>query len=349
MWRRKPKPTTTTTTTTSTTTTTPTTTTTSTTTTTAPTTTGRRGDYMGISAGPWATSAVLDGVAALGLKWVRVSHEMGWNSGPGSLDALASTVQAANQRGLRVLQCIQKSGHAYTAADIPALKDFAIRCAQTGAAIQVGNEWNNIPAFFNDATWPPALSATINAHVAAAVRSMFPDTIVVATGLSPAPAPWYSSSYWPAWWDVIPTQHAAAGYTAACAVHPYCYPEDPASMMTRPDWNPWAGIPALRDAMRARGSAPNIWFTEVGCPGFATNAPVVRGVALTESLQAQNTATYLRQWWTLRQSTEPLFIATLFDGQSATTSIEQGLGLIRTDGTRKPAWFNVRDFAAITL
>jgi hypothetical protein len=349
VWRRKR--------TTTTTTTAPAVTTTTTTTAPVPTTTstsvapstGTRGSYMGISAGPFATTEVLDGIAALGLKWVRVSHEMGWNSGPGSLGALAATVQAANARGLRVLQCVQKSGHAYTANDIPALADFAIRCAQTGAALQLGNEWNNYPAFFNDPSYPPALAATISAQVGTAVRSMFPDTVVVTTGLSPAPAPLYSSSYWPAWWDVIPAQHAAAGYSIACAVHPYCYPEDPASMMTRPEWNPWAGIPALRDAMRARGINPTIWFTEVGCPGFATNAPVVRGVALTESLQAQNTATYLRQWWTERQSTEPLFIATLFDGQSATTSVEQGLGLIRTDGTRKPAWFNVRDFAAISI
>lgn len=339
MWRRKPKPTSIT--------VNATTTATSTVTTTTAAPVFKRGDFMGISAGPYATLQVLDGIVALGLKWVRVSHEMGWQSGPGSLDALATTVREANARGLRVLQCIQKAGHSYTATDIPALQDFAIRCAQTGAALEIGNEWNNQPAFFNDPSYPPALSATISAQVATAVRSMFPALTIVTQGASPAAMPMTPANYWPAWWDVIPAQHRAAGYTVPAAVHPYSYPEDPKSNMTHPEWNPWAGITATRQAMTTRGVDPTIWFTEVGCPGFATNAPVIRGVPLTEQLQATNTASYLDQWWTLRYSGEPLFIATLFDGQSATTNVEQGLGLIRSDGTRKPAWSVVRDYAAL--
>ena len=310
--------------------------------------TERLGNDMGISAGPWATLAELDGIAELGLGWVRVSHEMGWNSGPGSLDALQATVTEAAKRGLKVLQAIQKSPHVYSTTDIRGLTDFAIRCAQTGvSALEIGNEWNNSPPFWQPKEWPPVTDTLISSQVTAQVRSMFPSLPIISGGLSPYAMPYSPYNYWPAWWDSAPTAQAAAGYHAY-GLHPYCYPESPTSMMTHPEWNPWAGVDDMRRAMFLRNTTTSIWFTEVGCPGFATNAPLVRGVAMTEQLQATNTATYLDQWQLLSLPGEPIFIATLNDGDSATTSLERGLGLIRVDGSKKPAYTVVKDRASLT-
>ena len=69
---------------------------------------------------------------------------------------------------------------------------------------------------------------------------------------------------------------------------------------------------------------------------------------MTEQLQATNTATYLDQWQLLSLPGEPIFIATLNDGDSATTSLERGLGLIRVDGSKKPAYTVVKDRASLT-
>lgn len=353
MWRRKrtTSPTSTSTSSvTSATTTTSTTVTTSTTTVPAVTVpaTGRRGDLMGISAGPYATTAVLDGILTLGLKWVRVSHEAGWLSGPGSLDALQATVTEAHARGLKVLQCVQLAGHTYTSTDARTLADFAVRCASTGIdALEVFNEANN-PPFWQPQAFPPALCAQLTATIGAQVRSLFPTLPIITNGLSPAAQPYTASTWWPAFWDAYPAGHIAGGYTAA-GLHPYVYPENPCTLMDHPEWNPWACVQPIRTAMTARGVNLQLWFTEIGCPGFGAGAPVVRGIALDETRQQFVTEQYLKQWVTLGKPGEPLFIATLQDGMSQTTALEGGLGLLRSDGSKKPAWWVVHDHAALPL
>ena len=310
--------------------------------------TGRRGDLMGISAGPYASTDVLDGILTLGLRWVRVSHEAGWLSGPGSLDALHATVTAAHARGLKVLQCVQLSGHTYTADDARTLADFAVRCASTGInALEVFNEANNT-GFWQPQTFPPALCAQLTATIGAQVRSLFPTLPIITNGLSPAAQPYTANTWWPAFWDAYPAGHTAGGYTAA-GLHPYVYPEDPRSMMDHPEWNPWACVEPIRTAMTNRGVRQQVWFTEVGCPGFASNAPVVRGIALDEYRQQLVTEGYLAQWARFGKAGEPLFVATLRDGMSQTTALEGGLGLLRSDGSKKPAWWVVHDHAALPL
>ena len=55
----------------------------------------KRGEWMGISAGPFAPLRVLDATKDLGLGWVRVSHELGWNS----LSGLKQTVPTLTLAG----------------------------------------------------------------------------------------------------------------------------------------------------------------------------------------------------------------------------------------------------------
>jgi hypothetical protein len=347
-WRRK-KPTTSSTT-TSTTFTTSATTTTSTITTTVPATpTGtlpRRGDWMGISAGATASLRVLDACVDLGVKWVRVSHELGWTN---TVTNLANTVTAAHARGLKVLQCIQKAGHTYTATDAQTLTDFALQCAGTGIdALELLNEANNTP-FFSPNTLPPTLQANLSAYIAPRVRAQYPQLPITTTGMSPVGGNYTPHLWWPAFWDAAPLANAGAGYTAQ-ALHPFVYPEDPCGLIGHPEWNPWWALPIIRDAMTARGVNQPVWFTEVGCPGDPTGQTVIRNIRCDEARQAYVTSQYLKQWQTLGQPGEPIFIATAYDGDSVSVpGPENYLGLIRADGTKKPAWQIVHDHAALPL
>jgi len=305
-----------------------------------PTPTIKRGEFMGISAGATASTRVLDECVALGVKWVRVSYELGW-----SLTGLQATVIAAHSRGLRVLQCIQKAGHAYTASDCQPITDFALACAGMGCdALELLNEGNNTP-FFSPNNLPPSLQATISAYVAPRVRAQYPNLPITTTGMSPAGGYYTPHLWWPAFWDAAKIANTAAGYTAQ-ALHPFVYPEDPCGLVGHPEWNPWWALPIIRDAMTARGVNQPVWFTEVGCPGDPTGQTVIRNIKCDEARQAFVTSQYLKQWQTLGKPGEPIFIATAFDGDSVSTpGPENYLGLCRMDGTRKPAWQIVHDTA----
>jgi hypothetical protein len=299
---------------------------------------------MGISAGATASLRVLDECVALGVKWVRVSHELGWTN---TIANLTTTVTEARKRGLKVLQCVQKAGHTYTATDGDALYRFAQQCVATGIdALELGNEWNN-PAFFKPDEHPPHLAPILTSYVGGLLRQTYPLLPIITNGMSPRPLDQTPHLWWPAFWDNNPAGHYSAGYTAQ-ALHPYVYPEDPCGLIGHPEWNPWWALPIIRDAMTARGiSTQDIWFTEVGCPGDPTGQTVIRNIVCDEQRQAFVTQQYLKQWKTLRHRNEPIFIATAFDGDSVSTpGPENYLGLCRSDGSRKPAWQIVHDTAA---
>ena len=322
----------------------------STITTTVPTTPsptiGRRGDLMGISAGATASTRVLDACVDLGIRWVRVSHELGW---PNTVSALATTVTAAHARGLKVLQAIQKASHTYTLNDCEPLTTFALDCAATGIdALELGNEWNNTP-FMSPNSLPPTLQATLSAYIAPRVRAQYPNLPIITNGMSPAPGNYTPHLWWPAFWDATSIANKAAGYTAQ-ALHPYVYPEDPCGLVGHPEWNPWWALQMIRDSMKTRAFTQPIWFTEVGCPGDPTGQTIIRGIVCDEARQAFVTSQYLKQWQTLAQPGEPIFIATAFDGDSVSTpGPENYLGLCRKDGTKKPAWQIVHDHAGAAL
>ena len=310
-------------------------------------TTIRRGTRMGISAGPTASTAVLDGVVELGLGWVRVSHEFGWM---GTVAALKATCDAAHARGLKVIQCVQKSGKRYDggSADITNLTQFTLDCIAAGAdAVEIGNEWQHQPFWQAPAynLMPPNRQAEISTGIAKAVRAKYPNFPLITNGMSPEANQQNPYLWWPQFWDCRTADMAASKWTGI-GVHPYCYPE---LATTNPiQWNPMAQVPSISSAGKQRGLTGEVWLTEFGAPGFATNAPVVRNIALTESRQNDCFNAYftmIKQHETAGIKVRGMCIATLFDGQSVTTSVEQGLGLIRKDGTKKPVWTTVKNFA----
>ncbi len=279
--------------------------------------------------------------------WVRVSEEYGWNG----LDRLKATCDAAHARGLKVVQAVQIAGHKYDdPAKNAALPQFAVQCVDAGAdLIEVGNEFNHTPFWQAPpvTTMPPAAQAVISIAVAKAVKAAHPSTPVITNGMSPEADPLNPWTWWPQFLDADIAGHVGAKWDGI-GLHPYCYPE--LATANPAQWNPILQVPSIRTAAQQRGITTAVYLTELGAPGFpVATAPVIRNVALTEQRQADCYSAYLS---VIRQQesagiTYPLVcFATLFDGQSATTSVEQGLGLIRADGTKKPAYDIVKAFAA---
>lgn len=304
-----------------------------------------RGQTLGISAGSFASTSVLDACVDLGVTWVRVSHEFGWNT----LDALAKTCADAHARNLKVLQVVQIAGHRYDDPTKNAgLAGFALECARRGCdAIEIGNEWNHAPFWQAPSVtiMPPVAQAVLSLQVATSLRATFPALPIITNGMSPEADPLNPWVWWPQFLDSDVTGHQRVQWDGI-GLHPYVYPE---LATTNPvQWNPYKQVSTIIDAARARGLRANVWATEVGAPGFATNAPVVRGVALTEDRQRQCYEAYVATVHAHEQNGVRFPVtcfATMFDGQSVTTAVEQGLGLRRADGTRKPAWAVVRAFA----
>jgi len=306
-----------------------------------------RGEALGISAGPFASIEVLDACVDLGVKWVRVSHESGW---PGTILQLAGTVQEAHARGLKVLQVVQTAGKDYSdPVKNTALAQFAKNCIETALvdALEVGNEWNH-PQFWlapPASTMPPLAQAQLSIAVAQSARSSYRRVPVVTNGMSPEADPLNPWKWWPQFLSADLSGHWSVVWDGI-GLHPYCYPE---LATTNPiQWNPLPASATILNDAKTRGVIAPVWLTEMGAPGFATNAPVVRGVALTEQRQAD----CYRAYFEVMRSQEATGIryplaafATMFDGQSATNAVEQGLGLRRADRTKKPAWTVVRDFA----
>ena len=248
---------------------------------------------------------------------------------------------------------VQNSGHRY---DDPVKNDglvqFAVQCAAAGAdVIEVGNEFNHAPFWQapDVNVMPPQAQANLTSRIARAVHNAYPSTIVITPGMSPEAEPLNPRTWWPQYLDADPLGHAAAKWDGV-GLHPYCYPE---LATTNPvQWNPLLQAPGIRTTSESRGITTSVWLTEVGAPGFALNAPVIRTIALTEQRQVDCYNAYI----TVIKQQEAAGIVypvicfhTLFDGQAATNAVEQGFGLIRTDGTRKPVYGVVQAFAAEAL
>jgi len=328
---------------------------TTTTTTTTPTTstpipapaTVRRGTRMGISAGAYLPARVVDAAVDLGVSWVRCSVESGWAN---ALQSLAASVDYAHRKGIKVIHSVQNSGHSY---HDPAANDrlvtFAVDTVRVAHVdcVEVGNEWNH--AMF----WkspdvnivPPVAQANLSTRIGSAVRTAYPLVPVITNGMSPEAEPLNPWTWWPTFLDAALPAQKATGWNGI-GLHGFCYPELATTNPAR--WNPLMQIPTIVQQSRDRGITTDVWITEIGAPGFAINPPVVRGIALTEQRQLECWQAYIDVIHDLERGgirLPNLEVVTAFDGDSATTGVELGFGLIRADLTRKPAWALVRSFA----
>jgi polysaccharide biosynthesis protein PslG len=214
--------------------------------------------------------------------------------------------------------------------------------------------WNepNLASYWRPQPDPQAYTSLL-ASVYTAIHAAAPAVTVVSAGLSPA-----GGTYAPIKFLAAMYLDGAHGSFDALGFHPYSYPALPTKVAS---WNAWqqmfqafptVGQPdTLRSLMVANGDeAKKIWATEYGAPTAGdTNGDGVSncdndGVAapgedncLTEAQQAVMVTTAYTQWRSYTWA-GPLFWYAYQDLDTGSLNIEKNFGLVRSDGSQKPAY-----------
>lgn len=313
---------------------------------------------LGVSPGHsllWTDDAALEAdmaaVARSGARWVRL--DIDWSvvepvRGAREWGALDRAVDAARRHDLRVLGLL-----AYTPAwarppgttthapptDATAFAAFAGAAAQRyRTEVDAWEVWNepNIPDFWTPHPDPAAYAALL-VGTAAAVRAEDPEATLLAGGLAPAVNDGRALA--PA--DFLEAVYAAGGGPAfdAVGVHPYSYPALPDDPVTG-GWNTFVRLPQLHAVMTRHGdAAKTVWLTEFGAPtgtGDGAVSPERQARILDSGFTEARRLPFVG----------PVFVYALRDSGTDPADREQNFGLLRADGTPKPAWDVLRAEAA---
>jgi hypothetical protein len=255
-------------------------------------------------------------------------------------------VNAADSRGMGVLGVITSTPFWATQPGQPALSgapasaqaygDFAGQVAQRYAgkvgAYEVWNEPNAYifyspqpdPAGYTDllkAAYPEIKAADPNATVIGGVVG----SVTTYGNLTMNPI------------DFVDGIYAAGGepYFDALSFHPYQYTTQFSQGGYFPD-SPINQLAAMHSVMVANGDGDKlIWASEYGEPSNVAG----------EDNQAAYLQDMVTKWRTL-DYTGPTFVWTLQDRNTGGTDPEDNFGVIRTDGTWKPAAYVIRQLAA---
>lgn len=307
-------------------------------------------------------NTAFDNFTSLGVGWVRM--DFSWASIQPATSSVYDwtnidrVVAAANARNIKVLPILaytpawaRPSGcndEKCAPADPAKFATFAAQAAKRYAplGIHTWEIWNepNISVF-----WQPAPDASkySNLLIAASVAIKIQDSQakIITGGLSPAdtsgtdisPIDFLSRIY----------QNSAEPFFDAVGMHPYTYP------FLATDRNPWSAWlqmyftrTSLRSVMEQYGdSGKQIWLTEFGAP---TGGPGLEAMAainnfsgeydhVSESLQAQIVSNAINDCNSLSFS-GPLFWYSYQDLGTDTSTNENFFGLVRYDGSHKPAY-----------
>lgn len=300
-----------------------------------------------------ALSARLDAYRATGVTWAR--FQLIWNAvqrgGLGSYDwaPYDALVDGLIVRGIRPLAVLTTTpswarppgctdltcGPADAAQYAAFAHTVAERYSGRIAAMELWNEPNS-SVFFKPSPDPARYAALVKAAYPA-IKAAASGMTVLTGGLAPAvdvrgtngwatlaPLSFLSSVY----------AQGAGGSFDAVGWHPYCYPALPGTVDPGNAWYQMYGPKtSVRSLMAAHGdSAKQIWATEMG----AHTDPVGQG-ALSEQGQAETVSRAVTLWsgypWA-----GPLFVYQLQDRGTSTSDRENFFGLLRFDGTPKPAY-----------
>lgn len=309
---------------------------------------------------PAELSVKLADMKAMGAKWVR--YDIEWSNieyrGPGQYDwtDYDKVVKAVSASGLKSLAIIDytpewarraecRDTPMCAPASVAAYAGFAGQVARRYSAYGVHHYeiWNepNITTFFKPAASPAEYAAMLRA-ANAAIKSVDSQAFVVSGGTAPAGTG--GGNYAPT--DFVNGIYAAGagGSFDALGHHPYTWPYSPAYPNA---YNAWGQLTQLHNIMSARGDgAKQIWITEFGAPtggpgGLAANGmstAEARADHVTEALEARIVADAVGA---VRQMpwVGPFFWYSYQDAGTSNDTVENFFGLLRADGSRKPAYF----------
>jgi hypothetical protein len=307
-------------------------------------------------------NAQLDAMASLGIGWIRFDIE--WpdiqpnNSSTydwTTMDNLVAAIRAHNLNALAILdytpdwastpgcilgdiQCAPASSTLFANYASAVVQRYA---PQGISAWEIWNEPNT--AQF----WAPKADCagytSLLKAVYPVIKAAEPSSTVITGGLSPAATD--GENFSPI--DFLSCIYSNGGknYFDAVGDHPYTYPYTPANDSDGA-WNEMSETtPSLRSIMAANGDgAKKIWLTEFGAP---TNGPLsqwyVSEASQTEMMTDAFTAYETYDW------AGPLFWYTYNDSGSTTSTNENFFGLVRADGTDKPAYDTLKALIAAGL
>lgn len=320
----------------------------------------------------------LDSATALGVNWIRV--DLSWADiqydGPTSYhwELFDRVLAAASARNLQVIavlaytpQWARRAGCPNQSCPPRDTQEFA-RFAQLAATryaplnLHHWEIWNepNIPVFWNPKPDAAAYTRLLKATVVA-LRQTDPKATLLLGGLSASDGTGVSIAQVPFLAEV--TRLGGTQLVDVLAFHPYTFPVlastapiDPRGWRT--SWSTIHGnlsMPAgqfysLRQVLNSYGlSRMPIWVTEyggpTGGPGAASDGnPASIGVAthVTEQRQAELATDVVKT-----AMADPTIGALVWysekDRSFRADDTENFFGLRRADGTRKPAWYALRD------
>lgn len=304
-------------------------------------------------ASPAQMDAALDQMQAMGVNTVRIGIPWaGINPIPGYYNWSQDDylINAANARGMGVLAVITTTpGWAndpnapgvYGAPASPAAYgQFAGLAAQRYAgkvsAYEIWNEPNAAP-YYGPQPDPAGYTRLLQAAYPA-IKAADPTATVVG-GVVGSTVTYQNLTLNPVTFVDEMYQNGAQGYFDALSFHPYQYTTPFSQGAYNPN-NPIVQLADIHDLMVANGDGTKlIWASEYGEPSSVAG----------EANQAVYLQDMLSTWRTIGY-TGPAFVYTLDDTPAAGTDSatpEDSLGLIRNDGTWKPAAYVVKALASL--
>lgn len=311
---------------------------------------GRKGLCCGaalLGAEGAALAAVLDDIVALGAGWVRLDFD--WNAfqptGRGDFVTARHdrVVDACARRGIRVLGIVdyralwaepRGADQFHPPSDAGLYGAFASalvgRYAGRVAAWEIWNEPNLGGVFWKPRADPAAYARLLRAAYPA-VKAAYPGATVIAGGTAPA-ADDGTSLGWLRWYAEL-YRAGAQPFFDAVATHPYTR-DLPSARDGSAYW--WEQSAAVHRLLAENGDgAKAVWMTEFGLP---TGGPDGGSEAKQAAIVADAFRLHAAMPWA-----GPLFLYEYRDSGTDPATSENFYGLLRADGSRKPAYEAFRD------
>jgi polysaccharide biosynthesis protein PslG len=307
----------------------------------------------GVTLGGVGSSARYDQIKAMGAKWVRFGLMWRWvlpdnptNYKWASIDPVVKGIADRGMEPLAVLSttpswarasgCTDSEWCAPASTRISDYAKFAAAAAKRYPQIHVWEIWNepNHGPWWRPAPDPVRYTALLKAAYKA-IKAVNPNAIVITGGTAPA----VSNGKSMAAIEFLQKIYANGGGGSFDGVghHPYCYDAKDTCPDLFAKWSAWSQMndtnPSLRSLMKDHGDGnKKIWATEFGAPTGGGSR------ALTESQQAKMVTTAYELFRSYSWAAPILAWHKDVDRCTTSTNVECFFGLIRSNGSRKPAY-----------